>query len=293
MSAYATGWALRQRAGKAKLLLVVLADLCDEQGETFTTLETLAEAIEANPSTVYRHLLRLEEGGFVERINRKGPGGIQLISETRLLMGTQTTPEADLQNARRKTRKGVQDGIASDLQNAIRTPEIPVEADLQNAIRKEKDLYSSVSKSTNNTYNADMRAVREAGLLELWGRWVALQGLKAPTQEAQVAVWAGWIRDGKAETLRSEAAAVVEMGSYAHPFAGLKSRMGKATSEKNTTSSLVPAAPRPTFRPGQTVRYPDGSEATVLGVLSRGIATDHPTLPDVPLSQLASLEVVA
>ncbi|MFD1732663.1 hypothetical protein ACFSC4_31615 [Deinococcus malanensis] len=40
------------------------------------------------------------------------------------------------------------------------------------------------------------------------------------------------------------------------------------------------------------MRYPDGSEATVLAVLSRGIATDHPEYPDVPLGQVRTLEVL-
>ena len=294
MSAYATGWALRQRAGKAKLLLVALADLCDEKGETFTDMDTLAEVIEADRVTVYRQLLSLENGGFIERTNRKVKG-VQLISKTRLLMAAQAYPVAELQNETRKTENTVQDAIPSELQNATRLPEIPVKTELQNATHKDK-FFNSISlnnlNNNNTSYNADMRDVTSAGLLDLWSGWVRLQGLKKPTQEAQIAVWAAWIRDGNAEALRAEAAEVISLGSYAHPFAGLKSRMGKALSLKNTSFSLVPAAPRPVFRPGQRVRYPDGSEAEVLAVLSAGIATDHPTLPDVPLSQLATLEVL-
>lgn len=47
------------------------------------------------------------------------------------------------------------------------------------------------------------------------------------------------------------------------------------------------------FAPGTRVRYPDGSEATVVSVQARSISTDHPQVRDVPLSQCRNLEVLA
>jgi len=144
-------------------------------------------------------------------------------------------------------------------------------------------------------YAAHIRDVGDAGLLEFWGRWVALGGFKKPTQEAQVVVWAEWIRAGRADALRTQVQHIIESGAYAHPFSALKKRMSDALDTDHAAAlrgAPGGSPPPPSLRPGQRVRYLDGTEATVVSVLSRGIATDHPTLPDVPIGRLKTLEVL-
>lgn len=164
-----------------------------------------------------------------------------------------------------------------------------------------KEVEGSKKENNNNSeairnpnYADALRAVDGAGLLGVWRNWVVLGKLTKPTQEAQLPVWAEWITAGRADALRAEAQNIIDMGSYAHPFAGLKKRMANsAIDEKAHGSEKGSAAARAAFRTGQRVRYPDGTEATVLAVLSRGIATDHPETPDVPLGMLKTLEVLA
>ncbi|MVN86844.1 hypothetical protein GO986_08715 [Deinococcus sp. HMF7620] len=139
------------------------------------------------------------------------------------------------------------------------------------------------------TYRAAMDAISGAGLLPVWQKWVRLNALKRVTQEAQAELWYGWIQDGQGQALGEQAAYIIEAGHYEFPLPALKKRMRDAA----TALVPVPVQARPALAVGQRVRYPDGSEATVLAVLSRGIATDHPDFPDVPLGQVKTLDVLS
>lgn len=138
-------------------------------------------------------------------------------------------------------------------------------------------------------YRAAMDAISAAELLPVWQKWVRLNALKRVTQEAQAELWHGWIQAGQGQVLGEQATYIIEAGHYEYPLPALKKRMKDA----ETALAPVPVQARPSFAAGQRVRYPDGSEATVLAVLSRGVATDHPDFPDVPLGQLRTLEVLS
>ncbi|MFD2609533.1 hypothetical protein ACFSR9_08795 [Deinococcus taklimakanensis] len=143
--------------------------------------------------------------------------------------------------------------------------------------------------AARSPYRAAMDAISAAGLLPVWRDWVRLNRLAQVTQEAQAPTWAAWIADGHTETLRVNALDIIQSGSFSHPWGALRKRM---TIPQAGALPAVPA-PRPTLSAGQRVRYPDGTEATILAVLSRGVATDHPEYPDVPLGQLKTLEVLS
>ncbi|GGK11371.1 hypothetical protein GCM10008955_00750 [Deinococcus malanensis] len=142
-------------------------------------------------------------------------------------------------------------------------------------------------------YRAAMDTISAAGLLPVWRDWVRLNRLAQVTQEAQAPVWAGWINGGQTDLLRQHAVDLIQSGSFSHPWGALRKRMMIQAFEPNSPSPHNrPTPERPSLTTGQRVRYPDGSEATVLAVLSRGIATDHPEYPDVPLGQVRTLEVL-
>lgn len=143
--------------------------------------------------------------------------------------------------------------------------------------------------AARSPYRAAMDAISAAGLLPVWRDWVRLNRLAQVTQEAQAPTWAAWIADGHTETLRVNALDIIQSGSFSHPWGALRKRM--ATPQAGALPAVP--APRPTLSAGQRVRYPDGTEATILAVLSRGVATDHPEYPDVPLGQLKTLEVLS
>lgn len=299
MSAHATAWAWKQHAGKAKLLLLALADFADERGEARVDIETLAEATDCHRATVIRQLEHLEAEGLIEREAFTTSGSLQLISKTRLLMGDRAY-SAPSQNATRKRDNVVFSAVAK----CDPAPETPVEAESQNATHKENPYslleVKSLTTNTNtgreapSAYGPAMQSVVGAGLVSLWGQWVALQRLAKPSQEVQAIAWATWIDEGKADALRAEAQNLVSLGTYAHPFAALRKKLDSpvSTTTQAATSEDY-SARRAAFAVGQRVQYPDGTEATVLAVLSRGIATDHPEFPDVPLGRLKTLTVLA
>lgn len=136
---------------------------------------------------------------------------------------------------------------------------------------------------------AAQRIIREAGLTESWRSWVRLTGIRPVTQEAQAPIWAAWIQQGHAQLLEAQVAHIVLAGIYGNPMAGLTKRMRDGMTP---TPSHTPAQDRPTLTPGMRVRYPDGSEAIVLSTAARGVTTDHPDTPDVPLGRVKSLVVV-
>ncbi len=78
MGARILSWALRQKAGPARLLLIMLANEAgDERGDCAPSQEFLAELTETSPATVARHLTDLEKRGLIFRarkIRDKGDG---------------------------------------------------------------------------------------------------------------------------------------------------------------------------------------------------------------------------
>lgn len=296
MSAHATAWAWKQRAGKAKLLLLAIADCADERGEARVDIETLAEAIDCHRSTVIRQLEYLETEGLIER-EEYTAAGIQLVSKTFLMMGHRQ-PATESQNATRPQESAVFSAVAK----CDPAPKGPVATESQNATHKENPSSLLVVKSLTSintigreappTYGPAMKDVVGAGLTSLWGEWVALGRLARPTQEAQIVAWADWIRAGRADALRAEAQNIILAGSYAHPFAALRKKLDSPNETQPTPQQQDLSARRAAFQAGQRVRYADGTEATVISVLSRGIATDHPQYPDVPLAHLKTLEVI-
>ncbi|WP_412027882.1 helix-turn-helix domain-containing protein [Deinococcus yunweiensis] len=149
---------------------------------------------------------------------------------------------------------------------------------------------NTVLPAAPTTYRGAMDAISGAGLLPVWRDWVRLNKLAQVSQEAQALVWGRWISEGKAETLRAQATDLIESGSFSHPWGALRKRMSVQGLSPVPVAGTAPE--RPSLRAGQRVRYPDGTEATVLAILSRGVATDHPEYPDVPLGQVRTLEVL-
>ena len=278
VSSYATGWAWQQSAGKCKLLLLALADLADDRGETRTAVEVLAEMAECHPSTVYRQLDLLVEQGFVERLGAKAANHTQLVSTTRLLIRGRPAERPTRHAApamRRRQENAVLDTLAKcdpaqensavdtlakceaaqetpisiPSQNATRPQTAPEGAASQNATRKEKDIYS-LDKTISNNINTNTRegegqsthdedVVVGAGLENLWKDWTSESKAAPVTQARQQAVWARWVREGHTDLLREAAENILTLGSFAHPQAALQARM-KAGIEAKGKSSARP-----------------------------------------------------
>jgi biotin operon repressor len=76
MSSRGMVWARQQRTGKAatKALLLLLGELCDEDGRMYRSQRYLAETLECGLSTVKGNLSTLEQQGFITREKRRGGG---------------------------------------------------------------------------------------------------------------------------------------------------------------------------------------------------------------------------
>ncbi|SMB89148.1 hypothetical protein [Deinococcus hopiensis] len=162
-----------------------------------------------------------------------------------------------------------------------------------------KEVEGSRRIMNNNTpekepsYGDALRAVDGAGLLELWRNWVALQGIRKPTQDTQIKTWAAWVEEGRADALRAAAQNIIGMGSYAHPFSALKKHMTAGAGNVNAPGTETGSGPaRPALSVGQFVRHSDGVEAQIVHVGSRCVTTTHPDFPDVPLAQVKTLTVL-
>jgi DNA-binding transcriptional ArsR family regulator len=72
MSAEARAWAKKQRTGSpaAKSVLVALADYAGEKAQCWPSQETLARDTELSERAVRKHLLKLQEAGFISRTGR-------------------------------------------------------------------------------------------------------------------------------------------------------------------------------------------------------------------------------
>lgn len=71
MSGKVVSWAMEQQTGSpaAKLVLVKLADNASEQGFCWPSVELIIEHTELGQSTVYKHLMALEEKGLFHQVD--------------------------------------------------------------------------------------------------------------------------------------------------------------------------------------------------------------------------------
>ncbi|MBZ9752755.1 helix-turn-helix domain-containing protein [Deinococcus sp. HMF7604] len=352
MSAHATVWAWNQKAGKAKAVLVALANFADAHGVCRVPQTHLAAMTEGSVKTVQRHLQQLEDSGLIARTKhwddegrqeldeiqlcgfrpaftpgkrrvsggdnltpyREKPGDIltpieqdpySLLSSTfstnnngagELEAGpdlTQVSPGGVGEGPEQPQAGQAPDGAASGEAQMVSPSQDQSKNAHHNGDNVNADGLKQVPPAAaRSPYRAAMDSISAAGLLPVWRDWVRLNRLAQVTQEAQVLVWAEWIGAGQAEVLRHNAVDLIQSGSFSHPWGALRKRMQfDPNAGQNGQTTATPE--RPTLAVGQRVRYPDGSEATVLAVLSRGIATDHPDFPDVPLGQVKTLEVLS
>lgn len=73
MSNEVQNWAREQRTGDpvAKAILVSIANWANPAGgECYPSIRRIAEDVEVSERTVQRHVARLEEGGFLRRVER-------------------------------------------------------------------------------------------------------------------------------------------------------------------------------------------------------------------------------
>lgn len=96
MSTYALSWARQQEAGGIgpKLLLFLLADAVDDDGYCWPGVRRLADLMECDRATVFRHLRTLEDRELVLRDPRRRRDGTQASNAYVLLMPPDQTAEA-------------------------------------------------------------------------------------------------------------------------------------------------------------------------------------------------------
>ena len=86
MSVYAMAWVWKQRLNNAaqKLVLLALADRSDDDGVAWPGTRYLSEKCGISSRQIRSHIQRLEELGFVERVERTHESGRQLSNLYRL-----------------------------------------------------------------------------------------------------------------------------------------------------------------------------------------------------------------
>lgn len=72
-------WPLRLCAFD-KLVLLALADICDDEGQCYPAMRTLTEKCGMDERTVQRSLKRLQEGGYIDRQMRDGRSTIYYVT---------------------------------------------------------------------------------------------------------------------------------------------------------------------------------------------------------------------
>lgn len=179
------------------------------------------------------------------------------------------------------------DGVASD--EAVQTPD-PLTENPMTGNGGTENVTDPEQVPGGRTPREAMAVLAEAELRDTWRGWVRLTAIPRVTQELHAVQWAEWVTAGQAADLKLHVAALIEAGTYNMPWAALKHRMARPAGPAPLPA--VEVQRRTSFRAGQRVRFPDGSEATVVSVLSRSIVTDHPQFPDVPLGRLKALEVL-
>jgi len=107
-----------------------------------------------------------------------------------------------------------------------------------------------------------LSAIDAAGLQPTWVQWIKLNRLAQVSQEAQIVVWQGWIEAGLGETLKA-AADIVESGSFAHPWGGLKARMQKAQVAQAVQTQVAAIFGSSGVHPGERRTAPDSRVWTV------------------------------
>lgn len=113
MSAEASAWALRQRAGSpaTKCVLLVLADVSDQQGHSWYSQRDIAKMAECSVRTVRTHLHRLEELGLLYRIEWRRSDGSRSTDLYALRVPGAPPPE-EVAGGRVATRRGVLSTVA-------------------------------------------------------------------------------------------------------------------------------------------------------------------------------------
>ncbi len=93
MSWQATAWAVRQKAGNpgAKLVLLVIANYADENGECWPSIERLAEETEQGESTIRRHLAGLKSAGLLAWERQRRSDGSLSVNRYSLPLDLSTT----------------------------------------------------------------------------------------------------------------------------------------------------------------------------------------------------------
>jgi hypothetical protein len=86
MSLLAMSWALKSNTPPTqKLILVVLADHANTEGECFPSIASLAAAVGIGRRSIARHLASMEQRGLIKRVTRTRPDGSQTSNTYRLL----------------------------------------------------------------------------------------------------------------------------------------------------------------------------------------------------------------
>lgn len=333
MSGQATGWAWQQSAGKNKMLLLALAEFANDRGETRIDIEMLAEMTDKHRSTVCRQLADLEAEGFITRDDAHTRTGQQLVSVTRLLIRGPVAerPAYAAPAMRRRQEKPVFEAVAKcdpPQENVVfgavakcdppaETPclgpshfatptlEPGEEGGSQNATHKGKDIYS-LSKTISNNINTiseglstgthDEDVVVGAGLENLWKDWANASNANPVTLARQQAAWAGWVREGHADLLRKAAGEVLDLGSYAHPHAGVVKKMRTGITAKAGSSAAGAAGggqSGPTCAPGERRQAPDGQVWTVESVMNGAVNfEEYEAPPYVPVAVVLTWAVL-
>lgn len=129
MSAEAAAWALKQSTGNSttKLVLLILADVADENGESYYGQEKLASMAETTTRTLRDHLKNLEAMGLLERRERRRESGYRTSDLYRLLIHSEISPEdsspekSDLSHRKpasgQHEPKGEPSGVSSSLRS--------------------------------------------------------------------------------------------------------------------------------------------------------------------------------
>ena len=343
VSSFATSWAWKQQAGKAKAVLLALVEFADCNGICSVPQTHLAAMTEQSEKTVRRHLKDLEALKLIQRFEVRADDGAQMLDEIHLIsrrpwrsnaleepavqgpdkmtggpeMGADKMTGITSNNNSLDISSFTHNNSESEIASAPETeeaggtaetkPETPTPDGAASGEARQAASSQVVSKNTHQDggnadvkpsvnvpppaatpFRAALNAIEAAGLTPTWVQWIKLNRLQQVSQEAQAGVWQAWIEGGQVAILKANVLDIVQSGeAFSVPWAVLKARMLKAATA--TAQALPTHVP---FKPGHRVRYEDGSDALVLDVRARGITTDHPLYPDVPLSRLKTLELV-
>jgi DNA-binding Lrp family transcriptional regulator len=270
----------RQRRQKA-----VRDDVQPDLGESLACSEILGEEFSLRPGSLGEKFSP-QGTSFIPIEIKDVPNNTTAITEAMRASLPETDGGAGTPNIEHRTPDQTPDGAASGEAIQASSSQVLSKNALQDGGNINVKPSVSVPPPAATPFRAALNAIEAAGLTPTWLQWIRSNALRQVAQEAQAAVWQEWIEAGHAAPLKANVLDLVQSGgSFSHPWGALKARMLKAA-----TAPLAPA--QIPFKPGHRVRYEDGTEALVLDVRARGVTTDHPLYPDVPLSRLKTLELV-